>query len=538
MGQSQNSAVKSESSFVNTAGSVSVAIMISRLLGLIRDVIQAQYFGAGKCTDALMTAQRVPNLLRDLFAEGALSSAFVPTFVRCLTLEGKERAWQLANRVISVLLVVLAALTLVFFLGARWFVYLLAAGFADIPGKFELTVQMTRILSPFLLFVALASVLMGILNACGTYFIPAMASSAFNICCIAGGVLLSPLMPRWGIEPVVSMAIGALVGGASQFLVMTPSARRSGYRFRFDLNFSDSGLQHIARLMVPAIIGLSATQINILVDSQLASRYGDGPVSWLNYGFRLMQFPIGVLGIAIATVSMTAVSVAIAKKENAKLQHTIFSSLRLAACLTFPATVGLILFREEIVRLIFERRHFLPADTVMTSKVVLFYALSLFSYSAVKILVPTFYALEDTRTPVLMSAITVAGKIMLNFAMLFLLPLGFLGLALATTAAAWLNFILLMQRFRKRTGIALDYFELRQYLRIAMASLIMGLASWIAYRGCWMICTGPSWPAQAFRLLIAILTGIMVFFPLLRSLKVEEGSDILRLASGILGKFR
>jgi putative peptidoglycan lipid II flippase len=430
----------------------------------------------------------------------------------------------------------MALLTLVFFFGARWFVYLLAAGYARIPEKFELTVQMTRIVSPFLLFVALAAVLMGILNACGSFFVPALASSAFNVWCISAGIFLSPFMPRWGLHPVVSMAVGALLGGASQFLVMVPSAYRLGFRYRFDLNFSDPGVRNIARLMLPAVVGLSATQVNITVDNQLASMYGNGPVSWLNYGFRLMQFPIGVFGIAVATVTMTAVSRCVARNEMDGLNQTLSSSLRLAACMIFPATVGLVLFRQEIVRLLFERGSFLPEHTVKTSQVVLLYALGLFSYSAVKILVPTFYALNDTRTPVRASVITVAAKIILNFAMIK--PLGFLGLALATTVASWINFCLLFRSLPRRTGAFWNLKGLAVYFRILLASLVMGLLSWLVFYAGGSICPGPGRLAQAFRLSLAILAGIVTLFPLLRMLKVEEEKNVLQLIGSMIGKIR
>jgi putative peptidoglycan lipid II flippase len=518
------------------AWSVGAATMISRILGVVREVVLAKYFGAGLYTDAFNVAYRIPNLLRDLFAEGALSSAFIPTFVRRLTQSGKGRAWLLANRLLSALSVILAAVTLVFFFGAKAFVYLLAAGYAAIPEKLALTTQMTRIMSPFLLCIALASVGMGILNACGSFFIPAMASSAFNICCILAGIFLSPLMPRWGLPPILSMAIGVLLGGASQFLVMIPNARGFGFRFRFDLNFSDPDLRHIARLMLPAIVGLSATQINITVDSQIASLYGNGPVSWLNYGFRLMQFPIGVFGIAIATATMTSVARYAAQNDREKLHATVRSGIRLAACLTFPSTIGLILFREEIVRTLYERGFFLPSDTLMTSKVVLLYALGLFSYSAVKILVPVFYALNDTWTPVRMSMITVAAKVALNF--LLAIPFGFLGLALATTAASWMNCGLLVSRLVGRDGEGFRMRELGVYVRIAAASLAMGLLSLIVFHAGGMIWLQPGFWGTVFRLSAAVLFGLASFVPLLRLFKVEEANGIIRMLGMLLGRMR
>ncbi len=523
-------------SVVGAAGSISVATLISRILGVGREIILAKYFGAGLATDAFNVAYRIPNLLRDLFAEGALSSAFIPTFIRSLTNNGKEQAWLLANRVINVLLLITGALTLIFFFAAKWFVYLMAAGYAAIPEKLDLTVQMTRIMSPFLMWIALAAVGMGMLNACGSFFVPAMASSAFNICCILAGIFLSPLMPYWGLQPIVSMAIGALVGGISQFAVQMPAAYSFGFRYRFVFGFSSPELHHLARLMLPAIVGLSATQINIMVDYQLASLYGNGPVSWLNYGFRLMQFPIGVFGVAIATAALPTISYYAAQKATNKLRHTVDSSLRLTACLTIPATAGLIIFREEIARLLYQRGSFLPEDTLRTSQVLLLYALGLFSYSAVKILVPTFYALNDTRTPVRISMITIGVKIVINF--LLIIPFGFLGLALATTIASWLNFGMLLKKLGRQADGEWSRRNLGSYLRIILVSLIMGFLAWIAFQAGLRILWAPTTVSLALRLFLAILVALVSLIPLLRLFKVEEASEIIYLIRLVLKKIR
>jgi putative peptidoglycan lipid II flippase len=517
-------AAKPRRTLAGAAGSVSAAILISRLLGVARETVIARYFGAGLATDAYNIAYRIPNLLRDLFAEGALSSAFVPTFIRCLRLEGKDSAWELANKVLNALLVVLGGMTLVFYFGARGFVYLLASGYAENPEKFELTVQMTRIMSPFLLWVALAAVVMGMLNASGSFFVPASASSAFNICSILAGIFLSPLMPGWGYPPIIAMAVGALVGGISQFAVQLPYAYRLGFRYRFVVDFRDPALRHMARLMLPAIIGLSATQINITVDNQLASQYGNGPVSWLNYAFRLMHLPIGVFGIALATVTLTTVSQHAADNAMDKLGKALGSSLRLAACLTFPSTVGLILYRKEIVRVLYQYGSFLPSDTLETSRVLAFYALSLFAYSAVKILVPTFYALNDTRTPVRMSVITVAVKILTNFALVW--PLRYLGLALATSVASWVNLFLLLRRLGGKMNSTWGWRDLAPYARIALASLAMGAVSQAAFYGAATFFPGDSAVRVALHLGAAISAAVLSLVPLLQAFRVEEASEL------------
>jgi putative peptidoglycan lipid II flippase len=521
-------------SLAGAAGSISAATLISRILAMGREMVMSRYFGAGYYTDAFNVAFRIPNMLRDLFAEGALSSAFVPTYIRTINDKGKEEAWLLANRVINALVIILAGITLLIYIGASGFVYLLAAGSRAIPGKFELTVQMTRIMSPFLLFVALAAAAMGMLNARGRFFIPAMAPSTFNVCSILAGIFLSPLMPRFGLAPVVSMAIGALVGGASQFIVQLPAAYREGFRYRPLVDFKDPGVRQIAKLMLPAIVGLSATQVNIAVDTQLAIHYGNGPVSYLNYAFRLMQLPIGLFGVAIATTTLATVSFHAARNDIGKLRDTVAGSLRLAACLTFPATVGLILFRYEIIELIYQGREFVAADTAKTSEVLLLYALALFAYSGVKILVPTFYALNDTSTPVRMSVTTVVVKIAVNF--LLIVPLGFLGLALATAIASWLNFVLLARGFGKRTALPWRSGELGAYLRIAFASLIMGLVAFLALGAARQLMPIQGKLGLALHLGSAIAVGLAVILPLLRWFRVEEERELSRILSRLVKK--
>ena len=521
------------------AGKVSAAIVISRVLGLVRESVQAKYFGAGFATDAFAVAFRIPNLLRDLFAEGALSAAFLPAFTRRLKLDGKKSAWLLANSLLNALIIFLGGLTLAVFFSSKLLVCLQAAGFASIPGKLELATLMTRILSPFLLCVSLAAVFMGMLNAFGSFFLPALASSVFNVCCILAGIFLSPFMPRWGMEPIVAMAIGALIGGFGQFAIMLPSARTHGFRLRWTLDFSDPDLRRVGRLMLPAILGLSATQINIIVDSQIASMYGDGPVSWLGYAFRITQLPIGVFGIAIATVAAADVSRYAAVKDFSAFERTIGSALRLSACLTFPATVGLIIFRHEIVQLLFQRDRFTPADTVATAQVLLYYAFALFAYSAVKIMVPAFYSLDDSRAPVRISVITVVFKIALN--LILLKPLGFLGIAASTTAAAWLNFVLLRRRFGRFSsgigGISIGG-DVSVFLRIAAASVIMGFLSRTVFTVSGYIINDSGSAMLGFRLGIAIMAGVCSIVPLLGVFHVRETGELRRIVQNLLRKFR
>lgn len=523
-------------SLVGAAGSITAATMISRILAVAREIVMSRYFGAGFYTDAFNVAFRIPNILRDLFAEGALSSALVPTFIRYTTAMGKDEAWLLANRVINALAVILAAVTLLFYFGAGWFVYVFAGASSSNPGKYELTVQMTHIMSPFLLCVALAAAVMGMLNANRRFFVPALAPSAFNVCSILAGIFLSPFMHFFGMAPVVSMAIGALAGGASQLLIQVPSAYRMGFRYRPIIDFKDPGVRQIGKLMLPAIIGLSATQINIAVDTHLAWRYGDGPVSYLNYAFRIMQLPIGLFAVAIATSTLATVSVHAARNQIGQLRDTVTRSLRLAACLTFPATVGLILFRREIIELIYQGGAFLPGDTSKTSEVLFFYALALYAYSAVKILVPTYYAMNDTRTPVRLSVITVGVKVAVNF--LLIVPLGFLGLAAATAVASWLNFALLAHSFVRRTEARWHLPELMIYVRIAAASLVMGSCALAAFYGARQLAPLDGRIGLALHLGIAIVTGMATVLPLLRFFRVAEERELSDTLVRLAGRLR
>src|SRR4029079_17668165 len=259
--------------------------------------------------------------------------------------KGKQEAWRLANIVINLLMIVLSILTLIIFFGAKYLVYFLVSGYSKIPGKIELTQQLTQVMAPFLLMIALAAAVMGVLNTHGRFFIPALAPAFFNLCSVLSGIFLAPQMKRFGLEPIMAMAIGSLVGGAMQLYVQIPSLYRSGYQYQPVLQWNHPGVKHIFGLLLPAMFGLAATQINILIDNQLASYLGDGPVSWLNYAFRLMQLPIGIFGIAIATVNLTNISKRIASNDLEGVKSDLVEAIKLAAFLNIPATAGLIFLR-------------------------------------------------------------------------------------------------------------------------------------------------------------------------------------------------
>ncbi|HEY8537030.1 MAG TPA: murein biosynthesis integral membrane protein MurJ, partial [Vicinamibacterales bacterium] len=388
--------------------------MTSRVLGLVREQVMAYLFGAGNAVDAFYVAFRIPNLMRDLFAEGALSSAFVPTFTRYLRNDGRAAAWRLGSNVLNALALVTGTLVLAGILAAEPLVGVLAGRFAEVPGKFELTVQLTRIMLPFLTLASLAAACMGMLNALDRYFVPAFAPAVFNIASITTTLALIPVLNWLGLPLIYAMALGVIAGGLGQVLVQWPSLRREGFRHTAVLDPSEPGLRQVLFLMGPGTLGLAATQINIFVNTWLATGEGPGAVSWLSYAFRLMYLPLGIFGVAIATASLPAVSRRAAESDFAGMRATVSSAIALALALTVPATVGLIVLANPIVALLFERGEFTAADTAATAAALTCYAVGLAGYSVVRIASPTFYALGEARTPVMVTASSVVTNVALN----------------------------------------------------------------------------------------------------------------------------
>ena len=507
---------------------------MSRVLGLVREQVQSYYFGAGLVTDAFLAAFRIPNLLRDLFAEGALSSAFVPTFTGVKEREGPEAAWKLANRVFTVLTVILAVVTVAILAFAPWIMRVYAAGFS--AEKLALSVTMTRILAPFLLAVAVASVAMGVLNTYGRFFVPALAPALLNVAAIGGVIVLSPLFVKIGWPAGLSLAIGAMVGGALQFGVQLPSMRKLGFRFRWDWAPSDPGLKRIAWLMLPATIGQAATQINFLVDTWLASRYGNGPITWLSLAFRLIQLPIGLFGVAIGMANLARVSRDAALGDRPALRANLAGALRAAALLSLPATAGLVALREPIIGVIFEHGRFDHTSTLNTAAALLCYALGLYAYAVTKIQVPTFYALGDTRLPVIGSTAAVAAKLAANGLFVALLPsIGvdpFLGLALSTSIAAWTNFSILGVGLKRRAGALSGRGVVRATLSMAALSLVMGVACGALHAVLTRVLPGDRVLPSVIRLLVAVAFGGAITLVGARLLRVPEAAEITaRLAA-------
>jgi putative peptidoglycan lipid II flippase len=527
-------APQKRSSVARSAGIVSLAVMASRVLGLVREMVFAYFFGASKsfANDAYVIAFRIPNLLRDLFAEGALSSAFVPVFSDYLINKDEKQAFRLSNLVATGLIVVLGTFVVLGIVFAEPLVAFIAPGFQGDPAKFELTVRLTRIMMPFILLVALAAQAMGVLNARDRFGIPALSSSFFNVGSIIGGVSVAALLtdPTFShpiraivenpTEGIVGMAYGVLIGGLLQYAVQLPSLRRAGFRYRPLLSFSDPGVRRMFGLMGPAVIGGAAVQVNVLINSNFASNIpGAGPVSWLSYAFRLMQFPIGVFGVAIATATLPAISRSAARNDEAGFRHTLASSIRLTFLLTIPSAVGLIVLGQPIIALIYERGHFGPGDTQHTAAALGFFAVGLSGYAAIKILAPAFYALGDSRTPMIISL----GSMLTNFVMNWSL-VGVMqerGLALSTSTVALGNCGLLYFIMRRRIHGLEGRRTALAMAKIIFASALMGAVCWAVSSGAARV-LGNHFTGRLANVVLSVAVSAGVFYLTASLLKVEE----------------
>src|SRR5437868_6508105 len=512
-----------------STGIVGVAILSSRILGLIREQIFAGLFGAGKYLDAFLMAFRLPNLLRDLFAEGALSTAFITTFAGKIATEGDESAWRLANKVATLTAVFMSGVTLLGILFAPQLVDLLTWGSWD-PDKTALTILLTRIMWPFMLLVSLAALVMGILNAKHVFGPPAMASSYFNLGSIIGGVTIGWwLDPHFGARSLTGLAIGTLIGGVWQLIAQFPSLHRVGYKYRADFRWRDEGVRTVLGLMAPAVIAASAVQVNVLVNSGFAASLGNGPVSWLNIAFRLMQLPLGIFGVAIGTVTLPLISRSAAIGNIDEFRAILARGMRLAFLLTIPSAIGLAMLASPIISVIYQHGRFTAEMTRQTAGALQFYAVGLVSYAVLKVLTPAFYAVGKRNTPMVVSFLAIGANLFLNWLFTFRLGWGHRGLAFSTSLVATINFLLLYALMRRH----IRRLETRQTLvalgKLCIAGGLLALVCWAA-NYLWL----DAWSdmrffQKLFALFSTILVSAAVFFGAAFLLHVDEVRDVFAL---------
>ncbi len=484
--------------------------------------------------DAFNVAFRIPNLVRDLFAEGAMSAAFVPTFTRHLATDGKVTAWRLGNNVLNALVVVTSIVVVLGMVFAAPLVGLFAGDYAAVPGKLELTTQLTRIMLPFLTLVALAAAVMGMLNSLQQFFVPALSPAMFNVATIICAIALVPLMPAIGLQPIVAIAIGTIVGGVAQVAMQWPLLRRQGFTYRPILDWGDPGLRRVLVLMGPGTVGLAATQVNVFVNTVLATGEGTGAVSWLNLAFRLMYLPIGLFGVSIATATLPTVSRHVAQHDTAAVRTTIADGLTLMLMLNVPATIGLVVLATPIVRLIFERGAFTSSDTAATAGALGYYALGLVGYSVVRILSPSFYALGRNRTPVKVSMATMLVNVALNVALVG--QMGYRGLALGTSIAAIFNAAALLFLMRRHLGGLEATRVLRAFFKITIASAAMGAVAFGIHLGLTSVYSDSGFLAQVLRLGITIGASLGVLAGVAVVLRIREFQESASLVLKKLGR--
>jgi len=450
------------------AGLVSLGTLLSRIMGLLRDVTIAGVFGAGLMSDAFFVAFRVPNLVRRLLGEGPMASAFIPVFTEYREKRTAKDAWKLASSLAGLLGGLSLLISIAGIFAAPLVVRLMAPEWDQAFPKGGMTVTLTRLMFPYLFLVVLYALAMAILNSCRRFFVPAMAPALLNIGMIWGALVLSPYFD----PPVLGLAWGVLLGGALQLGVNVPSLRGVGCPWRPGFDFRDEGVRRVGRLMVPTVVGLAVNDINQVVDTILASMLAEGSVSWLFYGSRLTQLPLGLVGIAVGTAILPTLSSQSARGDVEELKGTISFGLRVVFYLTLPAIVGLAVLRVPITSLIFQRGQFTLSDTMATSEAILYYGLGMWAAGGIRILAAAFYSVKDTKTPFLTATAAMAVNIALNLYLMTVMAHA--GLALASSLSVIFQFVMLAQLLRRRIGpLGLRRIAVGT-ARMALASAVMG----------------------------------------------------------------
>jgi putative peptidoglycan lipid II flippase len=508
------------------AGIIGLAVMCSRVLGLARELIFAALFGGGRALDAFTVAFRIPNLLRDLFAEGALSTAFVTTFSKTIARGGDEAAWRLANKVATMTALVLGALCILGMVFSDSLVALLAPGFDH--DKADLTAHLTRIMFPFILLVSIAALVMGMLNAKNVFGVPAMASSFFNIGSIIGGLALGYWIdPHFGTRALIGLAFATVIGGALQLAVQLPSLARLGYRFRPDMRWRDAGVKAVLLLMGPSVIAASTTQFNVLINSVFASGLQDGAIFWLAAAFRLMQLPLGIFGVALGTVTLPLLSRLVVAGRMDAFRSELARAMRWAMLLTLPAMAGLMMLAEPIISVVYQHGKFTAFEAAQAAGALRFYAIGLAGYASLKVLVNAFYALDRRKTPMLVSFLAVGLNILLNWIFTVRLGWGHRGLAFSTGCIATFNFLLLYLLMQSQ----LKGLETRRLLlllvKVAVASA--ALVAVCAASSHWLL---ADWRVQSLWiklpvLLATVAAGAAAFAACGVLLHIEELKELL-----------
>jgi putative peptidoglycan lipid II flippase len=514
--------ISENSKVAKAAGIVSAATMVSRVFGLVRDTVIAALFGANWMTDAFWVAFRIPNMLRRLLGEGSLTVSFVPVFTEYLQKKTRDEALELASNAFSILSVILAIVSLLGILLSPLIVGLIAPGFITEPTQFELAVFLNRLMFPYIFFIALVALCMGILNSFRHFTAPALSPVMLNIAMIVSALTLRPFFA----EPITALAVGVLIGGVLQLAMQWPFLLKYGVKFKFRFSLRHPGIKQIGLLMLPAIFGAGVTTINVFVSTILASMLPGGSVTYLFYADRIMELPLGIFAIAIGTATLPSFSRHVAAGNTDELKSGISFSLRLMLFLTIPAMVALMALNLPIISVLFQRGAFDAQATIMTAQALFCYALGLWAFSLIRVIVAVFYSLQDAKWPMKAAIITLIVNLAASLALMY--PLKHNGLALANSLAAMANVIILSIVLRKKIGPFLDRNFYISTLKIITSSVVMlGTIMLIEFFMPWD--SGSSFSSRLIYLLTTITAGSATFFVCTYLLKSPEMHSIVRL---------
>jgi putative peptidoglycan lipid II flippase len=507
------------------ASIIGMGTFLSRILGFLRDMVIANFFGAGMAADAFFVAFRIPNLWRRLVGEGSLTISFIPIYTEYMTQRSEEDTRELTHIAFTIAGVVLLALTLFGILFSPLLIRIIAPGWFDrYPETFSLTVTLNQVIFPYLFFMGLFALCMGILNSLRHFFAPAIAPIFLNISIILSVLLFYSVFER----PVMTLALGVLAGGIIQFLFQIPFLLKKGVSFQFNFNFRHPAIKRIGSLMIPGLIGTGVYQLNVFIDTIFASFLPRGSVSYLFYADRLMEFPLGIFAIAIGMASLPSLSGLASQGRIEELKETLSFTVRLVSFISIPAMVGLIALKTPIINLLFQRGIFDYFATEMTARALLCYSIGIWAIAGARTLAPAFYALQDTWTPLKIALICLVANVVFNSAFIFFTSLKHAGLALATSLSSMLNLILLFWKLGPklgRMGLAKD---IKSLLRILLCSLCMGL---VAY----LVCSFGNWTStgnvvgKALLLGIGIAVGLGVYFICSYWMKNEEMIFLMKM---------
>lgn len=526
---------------IRSAGIASAAIMVSRITGLVRESVLSGLFGAGETFDAYVLGYRIPNLARELFAEGALSSALVPTFTSYLATKSREETRELFNTTGALIFATAGGFCILGMLLSPVLVHVFAPGFGGVPGKSALSASLMRTMFPFLLLLALSAQAQGILYATHRFALPALSSAAFNLFSVLSGVTLGYwLGPRLGISTVRGMAFGVVIGGVGQLAFLLPGVWRAGFRWRPQWNLRHEGVRHILGLMAPALIGSASGQINVLVNTNFAAGLRDaaghvmnGPVSWLSYAYRFFILPLGIFGVAISSAALPRLSRSAAHRDLEGFRRTFARSVLMILLLTVPAAAGLAILGESMIGIVYQHGRFLAYDTHQTALALSCYAAGLAGYAVLKLAAPAFYALGDARTPMFVSIASVFVNAIGAFVTVRVAGFGHAGLALTSSVVSTFSSLALLVFLRAKIGHIDGRALLAGFAKIVVAAAAMSVVCRGVVILSHRIVSAPAL-ARIADIVVGVPVGLVLFYAIAQLLRVP---GLAETRDQLLGRF-